>query len=107
MSEPRESSAVQINSQWRIGSAQCIDSHVKLLTSDQQRIIDVFLDNIGLSLRVFRIVSEVVFPLGDLLQFVKEKNADPLRFSDGLHYPQTLAILVFLELLAEDGVFAW
>lgn len=48
--ESAEPRTIQINSQRRMASDQNIDAHIKLLMPNQQRVVDVALNDVGLGL---------------------------------------------------------
>lgn len=87
MSKSTKSSSVKISCEWNVTCDQTVDSHVKLFSTNKQRIYDVALNNIRLSLRAFRLPSKIVFPLGYLLELVEQENTLSLRLSNGFHDP--------------------
>lgn len=103
MREPTKAIAVQVHSQGLVARDQNINSEIKLLAADQQRIQNVPLDNIRLSLRALWLPPELVLPLGDLLQLVEQEDAATLTLANGLHDPDPASSLEFLD---EDAVFA-
>lgn len=87
MSKSTKSSSVQISCEGHVTCDQTVYSHVKLFSTNKQRIYDVALNNIRLSLRAFRLPSKIVFPLGYLLELVEQENTLSLRLSNGFHDP--------------------
>ena len=71
MRESAEAGAIQVHSQRLVARHEHVDSQIELLASDQKRIHDVLLDDVGLSLRTVRLPSEVVLPLRDLCELVQ------------------------------------
>lgn len=69
--EPSEAGAIEINDERLVAGTECVDSHVKLLAANQQRVHDVPLHDIGLGLGTFWLPSKVVLPLGDLCKLVE------------------------------------
>ena len=105
--ESGKPSPVEVNDERLVAGAQSVDPHVELLASDQQRVVYIFLGNVGLSLRVVRVVPEVALPLRNLINFIEQKYTYSLRLGHRLHYPKAFPIVVFLEFLAEQRVFVW
>lgn len=87
MGEPRESASVEPNSERQVGRNKCVNPHIELLAPDKQRVTDVPLDNVGLSLRALWLPSEIVLPLSYLGQFVEQKDALALALADRFHDP--------------------
>lgn len=104
VSEPTEAVPIQVDGQWLVADDQHVDSQIELLATDEERVEDIPLHNIGFSLWRLGLPSELVFPLRDLLEFVEQENAATLTLTDWLHYPHTASSL---ELLDEDAVLAW
>jgi hypothetical protein len=105
MSESSEASPVEICCQWSVASNETIYSHIKLLSSNQQGVNDIPLDDIRLCLRTLWLPSEIILPLSNLLKFVEEKNTFALRLCYGLHNPYTTHC--FLEFLYKQGIVTW
>lgn len=106
MSETSEPRPVQVSRQRCIASDETVDAHIEFLATDQKRVDDVALDDVGFSLRALRFPPEVVLPLSDLLKFVEQEDALALRFGYGLHNPPDSARCL-LELLHKEGVITW
>ena len=106
MSKSCKPSSVKVCSQRSVTCHKAINSHVKFLASNQQRINDIALHDIGLSLRAFRFPPEIVFPLSDLLQFVKQEDSLSLRFGDRLHNPP-YGSSSLLEFFDKQRVITW
>jgi hypothetical protein len=94
MSKTTESCPIKICCQGWIWSNKAIDSHIKFLSSNQKRINNISLDNVRFSLRTFRLPSEIIFPLSNLLELIKQENTFALRFCNRLHNPDTTHILL-------------
>ena len=103
--EPAKGLSVQIQRQRLIARAEQIDPHIELFPADQQWVVDVFLDDVGVGLRVVRDPRIVVFSLLDLRDFVEQKYPLALRLADGLHDPD--GFWVPLVFFVENGVFSW
>ena len=101
MREPSEARSVEIDSQRLIAGDKYVDSHVKLLSSDQKWVHDVSLHDVRLSLWTLWLPPEVILPLRDLSQLVKEEDASSLGLADGFHDPNTTDLS---ELFNEQGV---
>lgn len=71
MGESAEALSIQVNGQRLVARTQGIDSHVKLLASDEQGVHDVALDNVWLGLGTLWLPSELVLPLGDVLKLIE------------------------------------
>lgn len=67
VSEATEACSVQVDCQWLVSSHKNVNSYIKFLSSNQERVHDVSLNDIRLSLRAFRFPPEVIFPLRNLL----------------------------------------
>jgi hypothetical protein len=70
VSKPTEARTVKVHSQRLVGSYKHVYSHVELLTPDQKWVHDVLLHDVRFCLGRLWFPTEVIFPLGDLLQFV-------------------------------------
>lgn len=70
MSEPPETRPIEVDSQRLVSGYKHINTHVKLLATDQQWVHDIPLHNIRFGLRTFRLPPKVVLPLRNLSQFV-------------------------------------
>lgn len=97
MGKPTKASSVQVNDQRLVRNHEHINSHIELLASNQQRVHDVPLHDVRLSLRGLRLPPEIVLPLGDLSQFIEQENAPSLRLSDWLHDPHPLRLFEFFH----------
>ena len=78
MSESSEARPVEIDGQRLVACDENIDSHIKLLATDEQGIHDVSLYNVRLCLGTFWFPSEIVLPLGNLGELVKEEDTTAL-----------------------------
>lgn len=90
MSKTTESRSVDVDCQWVVRCDKSVKSHIKFLISHQERIMDISLYNIRLWL------ARSLRPVGNIRNFVEEKNAFALTFSDlclyisyGLHNPHS------------------
>lgn len=72
---------------------QYVNSQVELLVANQERIVDVTLYNV----RLGRCAG--FCPVGNLVDFLEQKDALALAAADGLHNPHALVLGVALELL--------
>ena len=104
MSETSESGTVKVDSKRLVWSNEYVNTHIELLTSDKQRVHNIPLNNIWLSLGTIRFPSEIIFPLCNLLKFVQKKNTSSLWFTDRFHNPNASS---FLEFFNKDRVVAW
>ena len=104
MSESSEAGPVEVDGQRLVACDENIDSHIKLLATDEQGIHDVSLYNVRLCLGTFWFPSEIVFPLSDLCQFVKQEDTPSLGFPNRLHDPYTTN---FSELFHKQRVISW
>ena len=87
VSEPSKAIPIQIHHQWLITNNQDIQSNIKLLTSNNQRVTYILLYYIGFSLWRLRVISSAILPLRYLLYSIENENAFALGFTHWLHYP--------------------
>ena len=85
--EPAEARTIEVDSKGLVASNQNVNAHVKLLATNQQRIHDVPLHDIRLSLWTFRLPSKIVLPLSYLRQFIQQKDALSLGLANRFHNP--------------------
>jgi hypothetical protein len=104
MGEPAEPGSVQPHCQRLIRCHEHINPHIKLLATNKQRVHNVLLNHIRLSLWRIRLLPKVGLPLSNLLQLIKQEDAFALRFANRFHDPD--AALLF-ELFNEKRVVAW
>lgn len=78
MRESGKASSVKVYCQWLVRDAERINSQIKLLSADQQRVVDVLLHDVGLNLLVLQGLSVLVFPGGNVLYVLEEKDSLPL-----------------------------
>ena len=78
MGKSTEARTVQVHGQGLVACYQHVDPKIELLASNQKRVHDVFLDDIGLSLWAVRLPSEIVLPLRYLSKFVEKEDASAL-----------------------------
>ena len=104
MSESAETISIKINSKWLITYNQNINSQIKLFTANQQWVAHIALDNVWFGLWTLWFPSQLIFPLGDLLELVEEEDASALTLADGLHDPNATGTFEFFY---ENAVFAW
>ena len=74
MSESSKALPIKVDSQWLVTNTKDINTHIKFFASNKQRIHNISLHNIRFSLRAFWFPSELILPLGNLLQFIKQKD---------------------------------
>ena len=97
MSEPAEALSIQVDRQRLIRGNQDINTQIKLLATNEQRIHDVPLYNIRLSSRRLRLPPQFILPLGYLLQLRKQENAATLRLTNRFHDPHLRRLLKLLH----------
>ena len=102
--KPTEARSVQVHGQWLVTCDQHIDSHVELFASNQQRIHDVTLHDVGLGLWTLWLPSKIVLPLRDLSELVQQEDAPALGLANRLHDPHSSNLT---ELLHEKRVVPW
>lgn len=100
MREPRESGAVEVDGQRVVGDDEDIYAEVELLVANEEGVVDVALDNVGLG------GGGSFCPFRDVADFGKEEDAFALAFADGFHDPDVLILRGFLVFFEEDGVLA-
>lgn len=71
MCESGESCAVEVDGEWLVGGAKCVDPHVELASTEEKGIEEVALADVGL----WRIVPVEALPLRDVANFVEDENA--------------------------------
>ena len=103
MSESAETISIKINSKWLITYNQNVNSQIKLFAANQQWVAHISLDNVWFSLRTLWLPSQLIFPLGDLLELVEEEDASALTLADGLHDPKPP---LTLKLIHKHGIFS-
>lgn len=104
MSESAETFSVEIDCERLVADDQYINSHIELLSTNEERIHDVSLDNVWLSLWTFWFPSEFVFPLSNMLQLIEQENTFTLRLSNWLHDPD---LPCSFEFFYEKTVVTW
>mmetsp|Transcript_47606 Transcript_47606/g.103761 ORF Transcript_47606/g.103761 Transcript_47606/m.103761 type:complete len:224 (-) Transcript_47606:217-888(-) len=124
MGEAGKSTAIQVDCQRAVARDQNIESQIKLLPTNQQRIRQVPLNHIRLSFLLFFLIFVAVFfvsgfllslllqahplwvlaPARHLAQPVEEENSTPLRLSHGLHDPNCAIGLLLLELFDKHRI---
>lgn len=109
MGKSCKSSSIEIDCEGLITRDQNIDTHIKFFASNNQRIGNIALNNIRLSiLRIFISISGITFPLRDLLNFTDNKNTFPLGFRNGFHNPiVVITNLIAFEFFKKDGIICW
>lgn len=76
MSESSETRTIQINSQRIVRSYKDVESHIEFFMTDEKRVMDVPLNNVGL-----RLVG-CISPLANISYLSKEKDAFALTSTD-------------------------
>lgn len=101
--ESCKSCSVKIDGQRVIGRAESVDSHVELSATEQERVEQVALADIGFG----RVVPIERFPPRYISNFAEYKDAFSLAFGSRFHDPQSFAIVLgAFELLVKNDVFA-
>ena len=104
MGESTETLSIKVDRQRLIADNQNINSKIELFTANEERVHDVSLHNIRLSLRRLGLPPQLIFPLGYVLKLVEKKDAFSLTLSDGLHNPN---ISSSFELFHEERIITW
>lgn len=99
--EAREAVAVHVDAERAVVGDERVDAQVELLAADQQRLVHVAADDVGLA-RELRRVRPVCGPLADLRELVDDEDALALRVVRRLHDPHLRRVLA--ELLDEERV---
>ena len=100
MSEASKSSSIEIDGEISMRGDKNIDSQIELFVSDEERIVNIALNDIGLSLILH------FDPLFDFADVFKQKDATALALPDGFHDPDgTFTFLQSFVFLIEDGIF--
>ena len=97
MREPAKAASVEVNCEGLIAGHEHVDSHVELLTTDQEWVHDVALNDVWLGLRTIWLPTEVILPLSYLLQLREQEDSPALRFSHRFHNPYTSSLLEFFN----------
>lgn len=95
MRESCKTSSIQINGKRIVGSAQSVDPHIKLSSSEKQRIQQIPLTDIGLR----RTVSIESFPARHISDLVENKYALALAFGC-LHQVPYTGFIIHSDLLS-------
>ena len=93
-SSPAEAKFEQINFERSEGGDEDVESHVKLLSADEEGIVDVSGDDVGLLHQVgVEHCPALPRPLLQLGQLVDQENSAALRLSARLHDPSGVWVL--------------
>lgn len=106
IAEPCESKGTQPYFQWLITCHKNINSEIKFLASNKERLVNISTNNIGLLLDL-RLEWELtcVGPFLNLFKFIYKENALTLGSIRRLHDPG--CVWVLFKLLDENGVITW
>lgn len=104
MGEPAEARTVQVHCQRLVASHKHVDTQIELLAADKKWVHDILLNDVRFSLWTVRLPSEVIFPLRDLSELIKQEDASTLGLANWFHDPYATD---FAELLHEERVVAW
>ena len=90
---PTEAQLEEVNLEWPERGDEHIEAHVELLAADEQRVVDVSGDHVGLLHQVGvehgPALSRPLLQLGEL---VDQEDSAPLRLPARLHYPRGVGI---------------
>jgi hypothetical protein len=75
--EAREASAVEVDGEGLVGGAEGVDAHVELAPSEEERVEQVALADVGLR----RVVAVEALPLRNVPNLVEDENALPLALA--------------------------
>ena len=90
---PAEAQLEEVNLEWPERGDEHVEAHVELLAADEQRVVDVSGDHVGLLHQVGvehgPALSRPLLQLGEL---VDQEDSAPLRLPARLHYPRGVGI---------------
>ena len=92
-----EAFSVEVDGQWLVADHKYINSKIELFTANQKRVHHISLDDVWLCLRTFWLPSQLILPLGNVLQLVEEENTFALTLSNWLHDPNLARPFEFLN----------
>lgn len=98
MSEPSKTRTVEIDNQWVVRGHKHVDSQIEFLVADNERIVDVALDDVGFG------SCAVICPFRYLTDFLEQEYALALTPANRFHDPDTFVLHVAFELFQVDRV---
>lgn len=81
MGKSSKACPIEIDRQWIIGGTKGVDPHIEFPSSEQKRVQQVSLDNIGLR----RVILIEGLPSGDICYFIEDEDAFSLAFGGLSH----------------------